>query len=342
MEEQIITQKQYKTLKFVRGWLIALFVISIIAAAIGLIAAVAVVVAFSAFSAFSNINIPQIPPQTWLALLGLIPIVINLIMIGALLFNKKTNRKNTISATMLVYTAISVAFGAFSLITGVSSAAVMNTGYSFYSSLVPNFSSMVGFMFIANILTFVCAAIYLFFAILLFRKARELPNRIFPYKLLFILYVVIIFASEYTILFFAMPVAAPWYIGIMITVSILMGFFTFMSLFPLIALYKALDDDAFYENFIVEHPGIAINRYEANMYRPLQTLAANRLNSPTLQTIGDTILNSPAKHPSAYLFCSKCGVPIAPDASFCRTCGTPVKPQEPKSQANNPLTGPEK
>jgi len=56
--------------------------------------------------------------------------------------------------------------------------------------------SIASFMSIAYVLTAVCLAVYLFFAILLFRKTRQLPSRAFPNKLLFILYVVILFVIQ--------------------------------------------------------------------------------------------------------------------------------------------------
>jgi MFS family permease len=289
MEEQVITNNQYKTFKFVRGWLMGLFVLIIIGGAgsvIGLITAFAISAAYV-----------HLTPQITSSLLSFIPIVIESIMLGALLFTKGPNRKNFVSTTMLVYASISAAFSLINLALGNPSS-VMNAENSLYSSFIPTISSIAAG--IAFIFTAVCSAIFLFLSILLFRKTRQMQNREFPNKLLFIIYIVVMFASLYTIVTLVFPFnIIAGYVGIVITIYIVVGFFTFMSLFPLISLYKALDDEIFYERFIAVHPDIAISRYDAVMFRL-------------------TVKSEPAR------YCVNCGTPLEPGAAFCRECGHKV------------------
>lgn len=274
MEERVLTKKQYRTFKFIRGWLMALFVLSIIGCA-GLL------ISYISLFALAAIDVTQ-NPQITVSFFALIPIVVASIMLGTLLFHKGPNRKNDVSGTMLFYAACSVALGIFNLAASTLSVTSSSTVIS-----------------IANTLFVVYSVIFLFFAILLFRKTRQMHMRTFPNQMLFILYIIILFVSQYMAATQLYPSGMARDTGIEIAINIVAGFAAFMYLLPMISLYKALDDEVFYEHFIVSHPSVAINRYERTAFRP-------------------------AAKPQAAGYCVNCGAPLLPGAVYCSVCGHKV------------------
>ena len=246
MEEKVLTKNQYKTFKFVRGWLMALFVMSVIGS-------VGVAVTLIFVSALPTINVTLIP-QIIISFVALSSIVIESIMLGTLLFNKGPSRKNVVSGAMLVYAALNVALCIFSLVT-LNPSVAMNMGYNPYGNVASDTSSL-NFITIANILAVVYLVISLLFGILLFRKTRQMHNRVFPNQMLFIVYIIILFLSQYILItqVHAPDIARYTDTGPKIVGNIIADFFAFMSLFPILSLYKALDDEVFYEHFIVNRP----------------------------------------------------------------------------------------
>jgi len=279
MEEQVLTKKQYKFFKFVRGWLMALFVISIIGA---LGTAILFIFVFA-------LPVTGMPVQTLLSFLAMILFVLASAMLGALLVNRGANRKNLVSATMLIFVAAMLVLSIFDTFT--------SAGDTFHGGSMLQPASSLTALGVTYVFMIAGQAIYFFFAVLLFMKTRQIKTRKFPNKALFIVYVAIEYGYMFTYIALMDPAG---HMGRMIALGIVSGFLNFMLLFPIITLYKALDDDVFYEHFIVINPAVAIGRYEKALYGPVETPQA------------------------AAGYCVRCGSPLQPGAAFCGRCGHKV------------------
>lgn len=281
MEEQVITEQQYKTYKASYGCLMALYVLVIIGAAFSVIGVIGAI----AFSATIVIT-----------LVSFASMIASLIALHMLLFNKNPERKNAIAGTMLAYALVSA---------GAGIASMANYSFLFtFSNPLFDFSNgflgtpgYVDILYILAIISYIVTSVlFIFMALRLMKKTKGELYGTSPYKTIFILLVVTIYAYVYLQLFASMPLSNPYLIGFAIAGGIIMGLAMVLALTPQFVLFKALDDEAYYENFIAVHPDTAIRRYETAKYRP-------------------------AARPETARYCMYCGAALMPGANFCRQCG---------------------
>lgn len=283
MEEQVITEQQYKTYKASYGCLMALYVLVIIGAAFSVIGVIGAI----AFSATIVIT-----------LVSFASMIASLIALHMLLFNKNPERKNAIAGTMLAYALVSAGAGIASLVEGLDNYSFLFT----FSNPLFDFSNeflgkpgYVGVLYIlASILYIVTSALFIFMALRLLKKTKDELYGAARYKTIFILLAATMYAYVYLQFFASMPLNNP--LGSAIAGGIIMGLAMVLALTPQFVLFKALDDEAYYENFIAVHPDTAIRRYETAKYRP-------------------------AARPKTARYCMYCGAALMPGANFCRQCG---------------------
>jgi ribosomal protein L40E len=235
MEEQVITQKQYKTIKSTYGMLKAAFVISIIMFFFELIA--------------NLFNLKQ----------GIVPILISsidsiilIIVIQILLYNKKDNRKNIVGISLFIYALFSTATHIFNTFT-------KNAGSIPYIDTI----------YIVFILT---DAIFIYLSVLFLLKTNEKPFKIYHLKPIFTVYVVVVYVNVYfALLNIVFKTALISNIALWIAIiigAILGGLLIYIFLQLQFVIYRGLADEVFYRNFIVEHPKTTTNRYKAVLYKP--------------------------------------------------------------------------
>jgi hypothetical protein len=288
MEEQVITQKQFKTLKTTNGFLLAIFIIYIIT---------------FAMSGLGILIAVFIQPQSAGALIGFIPMAVEIALVALLLFNKQAERKIIIAVGMLVNSIVFTGMSVYSLFVITPAYGSAFSNYGLQNAFSDQSGNGMLLYNIGCIFYIASGVIIVLFSILLLRKTKGEKVASLPFKLLFILFAVFQFLYVYLTMFAIVPSNIPFYVPIMITVCITTGLMAALMLVPQFVLYKALSDESFYNNFIVVHPNKAIRQYDA---------AARK----------------PAAKPEVAMYCMNCGAALAPGANFCRQCGNPVNTQK--------------
>ena len=287
MGEQIITEKQYKALKTTNGFLLAVFIIFIITGAMsfmGILVAVAM------------------KPQEAGTLVSLIQMAVEIALVSLLLFYKHQERKTVIAIGMLVNAIAFTAISVYSLFIITPAYGTIYSSYGLQNAFTDGSGSAMLLYNTGCILYVASSAIVILLSVLLLRKTRAQAVGAFPFKLLFILFAAFQFAYIYLTMFALIPTNISFYMALMITVCITAGLIGALTLVPQFVLYKALDDEAYYENFIAVHPGIAIRNYEAAKFG----------------------YPAPPAAPGENRFCVNCGAALAPGSNFCRKCGNRV------------------
>ena len=225
MEEQFLTQKQFKIIKTTYSLLQVTFILLIVS----MLGAFGFIIS----SAFMQ---SYLPAEILLAVS--LAFIVELVIFYLLVFSKHVSRKRIISVTLLIN-------------------AILFSGLRIYGSV---FTSSAGnsllLYTISEILNILTAIIFIYLAVMLLQKTREKQAKHFAIKPLFIFYIVAIYVDSYILFFHNFNPA--FLIG-----SIIGGFILILLLLPQYVLYKSLTDDIFYQNFLVAYPLIAINSYQA-------------------------------------------------------------------------------
>lgn len=269
MQEQTLSQKQFKLIQKTYGLLQGTFVFLIVCA---------VLIAVSAIASLAFIT--EIMPDYPSLFLSFVPFIIDLIVFYLLVFSKHVFRKMILSASLLIYAVLSSAIGIYDrLFTG-------NPENMLLSSVIS------GVLFVA------ASAIFIYLAVLLLQKTREKQVRMIATKPLFISYIVLTYVSLCMSIFSlnSLITIDNNMAIIIIIVAIVAGLLSILFLLPQFVLYKGLSDEVFYQNFIVVYPLLVINQYQA--------LKANRM----IQSNGSgycTKCGAPFRPDAA--FCTVCG-----------------------------------
>ncbi|MEI6100850.1 MAG: zinc ribbon domain-containing protein [Eubacteriales bacterium] len=294
MEEQI-TQKQYQTLKASRGCLTALYVIYII---VGVVSAISLIMAF--YFSFQGAS----------SIVTFIPIVAALIALHMLLYNQKPGRKNAVAVSMLVFAIAYAAANLYTLLIGMYGNSLLGFGFDYLSTMFgkPQFGDVYNIIVI--IVFAIAAAAFILLAVQLLRKIKSGQSGSFPSKAVFMVCVVCMYAYMFMQVITSIPAGMDWSLGVLIAACIIGGLAMVLMLAPQFVVYKSLTDEAYYENFIVMSPLIAIGKYEGVQVKPAAAAQAAQASQAAEEA----------------RFCMKCGAALPPSASFCKACGTPVKP----------------
>lgn len=270
MEEQYLTQKQFKTIKTTYGLLKGIFILFIVL----LIGGTAVAaIGFTVSFVFKMANVPVDAKYFVSFVLFIVTVIVFYLMVH----NKHANRKRIVSVTLFIY-------------------AVLFSGIRIFNNFILDRPENLLLPYIiCYILSIITAVIFIYLAFLLLQKTRDKKVKPFAIKPLFIIYIVSMYMSLLFTIVTVIPSAAPGYLAIVITVSIILGLLLILIFLPLYVLYKSLSDDVFYQDFLVSYPLIAINRYQAI-----------QVNKTKQENNG---------------YCIKCCAPLRPGAAFCTVCG---------------------